>query len=41
MIIYKEDEDIKEKLMSYVEGVARNQVVLFPDVVDGYSQSSG
>jgi len=37
MIIYKEDEDIKEKLMSYVEGVARNQAVLFPDVIDDYS----
>jgi len=37
MIIYKEDEDIKEKLMSYVEGAARNQAVLLPDVIDDYS----
>jgi len=37
MIIYKKDEDIKKKLMSYVEGVARNQAVLFPDVIDDYS----
>jgi len=41
MIIYEENEDIKEEFISYVDGVARNQVVLFPDVVDGYSQSSG